>query len=111
MSMPRDPAEQCPQGAILVCVNRRLGPHSVSCAARGSEAIAQALERALAARGTGLCVRRIHCFGRCAEGPNLRLAPGGSFRRGVRPGDVDDIAAALLAEHAARTPSDGSSTP
>ena len=101
MSVPERPPDPPADAAVLVCVNRRIGPDSISCAAGGGEAIAAALEQALAVRGEALPVRRVYCFGRCAEGPNLRLAPGGSFHRGVRPEDVDAVLDALLAEHRA----------
>jgi len=60
---------------LLICVNERFGHHKPSCAGRGSVAIAQALRSELAARGVVVEVREFYCFGRCAEGPNLGLAP------------------------------------
>ena len=83
--------------ALLVCVNRRLDSGSPSCVARGSEALADRLEAALAARGLELPLRRIHCFGECARGPNLRLAPGGRFFHRVGPDDVESVLDALAA--------------
>ena len=62
---------------LLVCVNRRLGLGAPSCAGRGSERLAERLEQRLAERGLNLELRRIHCFGECERGPNLRLTPGG----------------------------------
>ena len=76
---------------IIVCVNRRLGYDKPSCAARGGEDLAQALEAAVL--GTGVTVTRFNCFGRCAEGPNVRVQ-GGRFFRGA---SVDDVPA-ILAE-------------
>jgi len=80
------------QPAVIVCVNRRLGHDKPSCAARGSEAIADALDATL--RDTGVSVVRIKCFGRCAEGPNARIA-GGRFFRGIALADVPAILGAL----------------
>lgn len=80
--------------AVLVCVNRRLDVGAPSCAGRGSERLAACLEQRLAERGLDLPVERIHCFGECQRGPNLRLAPGGRFHHGVDESDLD----ALLAE-------------
>ena len=73
---------------IIVCVNRRLGHNRPSCAGRGSEAIADALEAAAAERGVE--VTRLKCFGRCDEGPNLRIR-GGRFFRGASLEDVPAI--------------------
>ena len=78
---------------IIVCVNRRLGHDKPSCAARGSEAIAAALDAALS--GKDASVVRIRCFGRCAEGPNVRIAGGGRFFREASLDDVPSMLAAL----------------
>ena len=78
---------------VLVCVNRRLRHDAPSCAARGGEAIAGALEEAAA--GTPVCVTRLKCFGRCAEGPNIRIR-GGRFFRGVTVEDVPAVIAEAL---------------
>ena len=76
---------------ILVCVNRRANPWQPSCAARGGEAIAEALEAAVAARSLPVTITRIHCLGRCDHGPNLRIAPAGPFHHHVRPEDLPGI--------------------
>ena len=89
----KSPARPCGQAAIIVCVNRRLGHDKPSCAGRGSEAIADALEAALG-KSPGAVVR-IKCFGRCAEGPNARVAAGGRFFRGISLDDVPAMVAAL----------------
>lgn len=81
---------------IIVCINRRLGYDKPSCAARGGEDLALALDAA--ACGTGVTISRLKCFGRCAEGPNVRVH-GGRFFRGVSLDDVPTILAeALLGE-------------
>ena len=84
-----------PSRSLIVCVNHRSNPDNPSCAARGSVAIADALESGLRERGMALEVTRIHCFGQCERGPNLRLAPGGRFFRGVRLEEVPAILDAL----------------
>lgn len=91
--MPENPAV-----TVIVCVNRRLGHGKPSCAGRGSEDIAQALEAAV--DGARVQVTRLKCFGRCAEGPNVRIQ-GGRFFRGAT---LDDVPAILAA--AAETGSD-----
>jgi NADH:ubiquinone oxidoreductase subunit E len=78
---------------VLVCVNQRLAHAKPSCGGRGSEAIAQALEQAGAR--LGVAVVRLKCFGRCAEGPNVRVR-GGRFFRGATLGDVEAILAEAL---------------
>ena len=78
---------------IVVCVNRRLRHDAPSCAGRGSEDIAAALETAA---GEGITVTRLKCFGRCAEGPNVRIR-GGAFFRGCTLEDVPRIIAAASA--------------
>lgn len=73
---------------LIICINRRNGPHSPSCAARGSEALAERLEQALAG-----CVEieRVHCLGECESGPNMRLAPGGPLFQGVNEKMLDKV--------------------
>ncbi len=76
---------------ILVCINSRPASDKASCAGRGSEVIAEALQNQLTEQGIPVTVGRIKCFGRCDEGPNVRLAPGGRFWRGVELGEVKAI--------------------
>ena len=83
---------------IVVCVNLRFGIDVPSCAARGGEEIAAILERELDARRLAVDVVRVRCLGLCAKGPVLRLAPGGAFHYGVRPGDVPGIVEGVAAQ-------------
>ena len=78
---------------IIVCVNRRLRHDTPSCAERGSEAIADALEARMP--GTGASLVRIKCFGRCADGPIVRIAPGGRFFTEATLDDVSTMLEAL----------------
>lgn len=73
---------------LLICVNQRLG--AVSCGGRDSAAIANALETGIAARGLDIEVLRIHCFGRCESGPNLRLI-GKPFHHRVRLEKIESL--------------------
>jgi len=61
---------------LMVCVNRRFGGPKPSCAARGSLAIVEAIERALAERGLDVEVTRSPCQSTCERGPSVRLLPG-----------------------------------
>lgn len=85
------------QRAILICVNTRLSSAAPSCGGRASQRLIGLLQAAAAARGQGLTVHTQLCFGRCAEGPNLRFYPGGPFYRGVTPAQVTDILDAFQA--------------
>jgi NADH:ubiquinone oxidoreductase subunit E len=76
---------------VIVCVNRRSNPEQPSCAARGGVALADRLERELSLRGVSVTLERFHCLGRCEDGPNLKLAPGGQFHTHIRPEDVDEL--------------------
>jgi len=84
-----------PCKTVIICVNHRRNPQLPSCGARGSLEIAQALELEIAAQGVAAQVERIHCFGACEQGPNLRIMPGGAFFRHVRLEDVAHIIAIL----------------
>lgn len=76
---------------FAICINRRLGGDKPSCAARGSEAIADALEAGIRERGISVKIERLVCFGLCAAGPNGRLIPGGAFHKGLKPDDVPSL--------------------
>ncbi|HJM51454.1 MAG TPA: (2Fe-2S) ferredoxin domain-containing protein [Alphaproteobacteria bacterium] len=77
--------------AVVVCINRRLGADAVSCAGRGSEAVAAALEDGIAHRGLAAALVRLKCLGSCQHGPNVRFAPGGAWFSGVALDDVAEI--------------------
>lgn len=81
---------------LIICTNRRLDSGSPSCAARGSEALADALQQQLSAKGLDVTIKRVECLGQCERGPNLRLAPGGPFYHGVTPEEVPDIVTELI---------------
>lgn len=90
---------------VLVCVKERYsdGP---SCAGRGSLQLAESLRQELAAQDVAVPVEGLRCFGRCKDGPNMRIAPGGAFFTGMtqeRLGEVVEAArAALLASRGSR---------
>lgn len=85
------PTKESPD-TILICVNRRFKGDQPSCAARGSMAIAEAIEAGVAERRIDIKVERIICFGHCTKGPNIRFAPGGRFNHETK---LDDVPAML----------------
>ena len=79
---------------VTVCVNRREntgGLAMASCGARGSEAIAEAVERGLAERGLRARFATIKCLGLCEKGPNIRLAPSNSWFQQLTLADVPAV--------------------
>lgn len=86
---------------LWICVNRRYGGHRPSCAARGSQAIADAFERAFSERGLAIKVTRSPCQSACEAGPSVRLIPGPVLFLGTMIEDVPavcDKIEALLAK-------------
>lgn len=77
---------------ILCCINRRYGDGRHSCAGRGSELIAAALEDGIRERRIDVGFERSVCMGQCLLGPTVRFAPGGRFNLGTR---LDDVPALL----------------
>ncbi len=77
-----------PPHTFAICVNRRFGTDKPSCAARGSELIAAAMEDGIRERGIQVNMERLVCFGMCMDGPNARLIPGGAFHKGIKKEDV-----------------------
>ncbi|MEO5341542.1 MAG: (2Fe-2S) ferredoxin domain-containing protein [Magnetococcus sp. MYC-9] len=63
---------------ILVCIKDRVGS-GPSCAQGGGVQLADSLAKEFAAQGIAVPVEPLTCFGRCHEGPNMRIAPGGAF--------------------------------
>ena len=89
---------------VLVCVNRRLGTETPSCAGRGSERLVERLAALLAARDLDVPVETMLCFGSCSQGPNIRLAPGGAFFHGVTEDDLPALVAQVAETVAAGPP-------
>lgn len=83
---------------IVVCTNYRRNPKQPSCAARGSEELREALVQAVHAAGLPVEVESIACFGRCQDGPVVRIAPGGPFILNAGIERVEEILAAVEAE-------------
>ncbi|MBF0125691.1 MAG: (2Fe-2S) ferredoxin domain-containing protein [Magnetococcales bacterium] len=81
--------------SIVVCVKERIG-NTPSCAQGGGVQLADQLEKELAARGLEVGVKRMLCFGRCAEGPNARIAPGGAFFTRVTPDRLPEVLEAAV---------------
>ena len=75
---------------ILICVNRRFKADEPSCAARGSVAIAEAIEQGVRERRIDIAVERFICFGQCTKGPTVKLLPG-EFILGTTPDRVEGI--------------------
>lgn len=89
---------------LLVCVNRRLGSETPSCAGRGSERLVARLTELCTAHGLEVPVETILCFGSCSRGPNIRLAPGGAFFHGVTEATLPELVAQVAATVAAGPP-------
>lgn len=77
--------------SLIVCVNRRPAGFKPSCAAQGSEGLADRIEAGIRARGIAIAVERICCLGHCQQGPTMRFAPGGEFFLGVSESDLPRI--------------------
>lgn len=92
---------------LLVCVNRRYGGPKPSCAGQGSEAIADAFERAFAERGLDIKLVRSPCQSACDRGPTVRLVPGPVLYLGTRLEDVPTVVDKVAAVLAARAVSQG----
>ncbi len=92
---------------VTVCVNRRPtigGLTMASCGARGSEALAQAVEFGLAERKLRVQFATIRCLGLCEKGPNIRLAPSNSWFQQVAIADVPAVLDAIGAHIAEADP-------
>lgn len=75
---------------LFVCTNRRLGATG-SCAAGGSVDLVAALRAELSRQSLHWQVAESVCLGHCADGPNLKAAPGGPLLGKCRAGDAAAI--------------------
>jgi (2Fe-2S) ferredoxin len=64
---------------LIVCINQRLGTGQRSCVGSGSLDLIARVEAMLALESLDVTVTRRECLGRCAQGPVMRIAPGGPF--------------------------------
>ncbi len=98
---------------LAVCVNRMGRAGKPCCGARGSLALADAVEAAVRERSLDVTVERIVCLNKCHEGPNMRIV-GGRFFTGVDaaalPGILDGLEA-LAGRRAATSMLDGGGFP
>jgi (2Fe-2S) ferredoxin len=76
---------------LMVCVNRRFGPTTPSCAGRGSEYLADRLAGMIADRGLDIAIERSACQGRCAFGPAMRRLPQLEIFLQVTEADLPNI--------------------
>ena len=82
---------------LFICTNRRKDedPRG-SCAAKGSEDIADQLKKALGKLGAAKKVRacKSSCLDMCESGVSILVEPDNVFYGNVKPEDVDEIAKA-----------------
>lgn len=87
-----------PWPTLMVCVNRRYDGDRPSCAARGSVALADWLDREIKNRGMALVLERSPCQNACLHGPVLRRLPGGELFLNVTLAQMPDILETLIAQ-------------
>lgn len=84
---------------LFVCTNRRAPDHHKgSCAARGAEAVHQALKEGLADRGLAKLRARVcaaSCLDQCAAGVTILVEPDHHFYGRVTVSDVPEIVDAI----------------
>ena len=75
---------------VVVCVNKMRGPRGKCCGLSGSPEIGAALESGVQTRQLNVDVETIVCFGKCGDGPNLRIV-GAEFRQHLTLEDVPSL--------------------
>ena len=76
---------------LVICVNERLGAGQRSCAGSGSRLLLTELKQRLADAAIDVPIVERECLGRCAEGPAMRIAPGGDFFTQVNDSTLETI--------------------
>ncbi len=93
------------QKILFVCINRRAAEETC-CAARDSEAIAEALKARVKALGLSRHVRvsKSGCQDLCAKGPNVMVFPDYVCYHGVTSHDVERIVQDAVRDLKSATP-------
>ncbi len=76
---------------LIVCINHRANPAQPSCGARGSVLLADHLQQEIIRQEIPITLQRYACLGRCNDGPNLKLAPGGEFISAVTMDQMERV--------------------
>ncbi|MBF0192994.1 MAG: (2Fe-2S) ferredoxin domain-containing protein [Magnetococcales bacterium] len=76
--------------SLIACIKERF-TGKPSCAGRGSVEVIKLVEAEIKKRGWQVVVERVHCLGECAKGPNMRVAPGGSFYYGITEDKIPEL--------------------
>lgn len=87
---------------ILACDNHRLSADS--CGGRGASTLIRLLRAALAEQGMTVPIETLKCFGRCTQGPVLRIAPGQRFFSFAGPETIPAIIDELRRLNRVETP-------
>ncbi|MBF0381443.1 MAG: (2Fe-2S) ferredoxin domain-containing protein [Magnetococcales bacterium] len=80
--------------SLITCIKERF-TGKPSCAGRGSVELIDDIEKEIKNRGLPVVVERVHCLGECAKGPNMRIAPGGSFFYGMNRDKIPELMESL----------------
>lgn len=89
--------------SLIICVNRRLTPATISCALHGSFELAERLERRIAEEQLDITIQKLFCLGRCEQGPVLKLIPGGEFLLGMEEEEIMERLRAFVTLNAPRS--------
>jgi NADH:ubiquinone oxidoreductase subunit E len=76
--------------SLITCVKERF-TGKPSCAGNGSVAIIDHIESEIKKKGWPILVERVNCLGECVKGPNMRIAPGGSFYYGMTEDKIPEL--------------------
>jgi NADH:ubiquinone oxidoreductase subunit E len=80
--------------SLIACVKERF-TGKASCGGRGSVELIEHIEAEIKKSGLPILVERVNCLGECAKGPNMRIAPGGSFFYGMTKDKIPELMAEL----------------
>jgi (2Fe-2S) ferredoxin len=80
---------------LSVCINQSFGTGKHSCIGSSSLDIIAGQETMLAHEGLDVAITRCEYQGSCAEGPVMRIAPGGAFFTEINQPDLVRIIAVL----------------
>ena len=82
---------------LIVCVNQRLGAGQRSCAGSGNLGYIREVREMIEQAELDVAVVEQVCFGKCEQGPVMRIAPGGRFFTEIDESKLPEIVSELRA--------------
>ena len=82
---------------LVVCINERFGNEQRSCVGSNNLEYIAMIRSMIEAEALAIPIIERVCFGKCEQGPVMRIAPGGRFFTEINEASLRDIIGELKA--------------